>query len=400
MQLIDRIEVGVRQPRNIHVLWVDTVNMQIKWGGNGKWQNLVGKDVQNTITDIIKHLTVHDEDIKNLQDADIVITDKLNAHIADLDNPHHVTKEQVGLGNVTDEAQIPLSQKGVAGGVATLDDAGLVPSAQLPSYVDDVLEFATSDDFPAEGENGKIYVSLDTNLTYRWSGTQYVEISKSLALGETSTTAYPGDKGKQNADNIEKLTKTVYTNHIYGNISVSPNIIYKGVSSDITINYSGGISGSDEVPKFILKKAGATVEIPSGGKDSVTLNDTTPSMTYTVDVSAGGVKKSVDATVKAYWPIYTFGAVGKTVSALPSGAKMQPVVSSPKGQSYSYTVNQDEYIFIAFPEEMSINGAESSGFDIGITDSGADITIEGKGKYHVYRTQFPQDAGDYDVTFK
>lgn len=85
--------------------------------------------------------------------------------------------------------------KGAANGLAELDANGLVPSSQLPSYVDDVLEYASRSAFPATGTSGKIYVALDTNLTYRWSGTAYVEISPSLALGETSSTAYRGDRG-------------------------------------------------------------------------------------------------------------------------------------------------------------------------------------------------------------
>lgn len=72
---------------------------------------------------------------------------------------------------------------------------GVVPSSQLPSYVDDVLEFATLANFPATGETGKIYIATNTNVTYRWSGSTYVEISASLALGTTSTTAYRGDFG-------------------------------------------------------------------------------------------------------------------------------------------------------------------------------------------------------------
>lgn len=73
---------------------------------------------------------------------------------------------------------------------------GKVPSSQLPSYVDDVLEFANLASFPATGENGKIYIAIDTNITYRWTGNGYAEISASLALGETSSTAYRGDRGK------------------------------------------------------------------------------------------------------------------------------------------------------------------------------------------------------------
>lgn len=96
----------------------------------------------------------------------------------------------------SDVGAIPMSAKGAAGGVAELDSEGKVPAAQLPSFVDDVLEFATRAAFPVSGESGKIYVDTSTNLTYRWSGSSYVEISESLALGETSSTAYRGDRGK------------------------------------------------------------------------------------------------------------------------------------------------------------------------------------------------------------
>lgn len=84
---------------------------------------------------------------------------------------------------------------GVAGGLASLDINGHVPSSQLPSYVDDVLEFDNREAFPMPGETDKIYLAIDSNKSYRWGGTTYVEISSSIALGETSSTAYPGDKG-------------------------------------------------------------------------------------------------------------------------------------------------------------------------------------------------------------
>ena len=82
---------------------------------------------------------------------------------------------------------------------------GLVPSSQLPSYVDDVLEFANLASFPAIGESGKIYIAIDTNITYRWTGTGYAEISASLALGETSSTAYRGDRGKTAYDHSQTI---------------------------------------------------------------------------------------------------------------------------------------------------------------------------------------------------
>lgn len=109
--------------------------------------------------------------------------------------------------NVTLDAEdvgaIPASEKGQPNGVATLGSDGKVPSSQLPSFVDDVQEYPTRGDFPETGQDGTIYVAEDTNLTYRWSGSAYVEISPSLALGETASTAYRGDRGKAAYDHSQ-----------------------------------------------------------------------------------------------------------------------------------------------------------------------------------------------------
>lgn len=73
---------------------------------------------------------------------------------------------------------------------------GKVPSAQLPAYIDEVEEFANYASLPSTGSGAKIYVTKDNNKTYRWSGSAYVELSTSVALGETASTAYRGDRGK------------------------------------------------------------------------------------------------------------------------------------------------------------------------------------------------------------
>ena len=105
-----------------------------------------------------------------------------------------------------DVSAIPAAQKGAASGVAELDETGKVPADQLPSYVDDVLEgYLSGGKFYKEsahtteipGEAGKIYVDLATSKTYRWSGSAFTEItSGGITLGETSGTAYRGDRGK------------------------------------------------------------------------------------------------------------------------------------------------------------------------------------------------------------
>ena len=112
-----------------------------------------------------------------------------------------------------DTSRLAASLKGAANGVAELDENGKVPSSQLPSYVDDVIEGYywdgsffydaghTSEIYPPE--SGKIYIELNSGKTYRWSGSAYVEISASLALGETSSTAYRGDRGKTAYDHSQ-----------------------------------------------------------------------------------------------------------------------------------------------------------------------------------------------------
>lgn len=157
-------------------------------------------------------------------------TSTINSHVTNFQNPHQTNKSQIGLSNVTNDAQVKRSEMGANNGVATLDSSGKVVTSQLPSFVDDVLEFESKIAFPATGESGKIYVSLDTNLTYRWGGTEYVEISKSLALGETSSTAYAGNKGKAATDNINKIKSTSLSH-----IDDATPVTYS--ASKVTVNY-------------------------------------------------------------------------------------------------------------------------------------------------------------------
>lgn len=96
----------------------------------------------------------------------------------------------------------------IVGNYAPLAD-GKVPAANLPSYVDDILEYPSMSEFPRPGEDAKIYLALNTNRQYRWSGTQYSEVSPSLALGETWSTAFPGNRGKALETSLSALTESV-----------------------------------------------------------------------------------------------------------------------------------------------------------------------------------------------
>jgi hypothetical protein len=146
----------------------------------------------------------------NLYIKDTEARQNISSHVGNTSNPHSVTKSQVGLSNVTNDAQVKRSEMGAASGVATLDSAGKVPSSQLPSYVDDVLEYDTKSDFPATGEEGKIYVDKSTNTSWRRSGTTYVQIRGDLVIGTTAGTAADGGVASShysNTSNPHSVTK-------------------------------------------------------------------------------------------------------------------------------------------------------------------------------------------------
>ena len=126
----------------------------------------------------------------------------------------------LGSGDITITASgisaIPSSEKGANNGVAELDENGKVPSSQLPAFVDDVVEAyydAVTDRFYEESTfttvitpaSGKSWVDIPANKSYRWTGSVYVRVDEGVQLGETSSTAYRGDKGKANEDDIAAI---------------------------------------------------------------------------------------------------------------------------------------------------------------------------------------------------
>lgn len=102
----------------------------------------------------------------------------------------------------------------ISGNLPAARLSGVIDSANLPSYVDDVLEFDSFAKFPTKGESGKIYTALDTNKIYRWGGTTYVVISDTITLGTTHGTAGYGDESRAaynhstTTGNPHKTTKT------------------------------------------------------------------------------------------------------------------------------------------------------------------------------------------------
>lgn len=220
--------------------------------------------IDNLDDKIDKEIADREAEIDRLENKFDGVTDKLEDALQ-----KEIEDRKAGDTAITNSLNAFISTKGQPGGLAELDSTGKVPAAQLPSYVDDVLEYSTKAQFPQTGETGKIYVAKDTNLTYRWTGTQYLEISQSLALGETSSTAYPGDKGKANRDALNSMP-TKITSYLTPTTSTGElvKINYKYAAKD-GLNYGPLQDDNIDIPSATTTNAGAMSAIDKGRLDDL-----------------------------------------------------------------------------------------------------------------------------------
>lgn len=220
--------------------------------------------IDNLDNKIDKEIADREAEIDRIENKFDGVTDKLEDALQ-----KEIEDRKAGDTTITNSLNAFISTKGQPGGLAELDSTGKVPAAQLPSYVDDVLEFSTKAQFPQTGETGKIYVAKDTNLTYRWTGTQYLEISQSLALGETPSTAYSGDKGKANRDALNSMP-TKLTSYLTPTTSTGElvKINYKYAAKD-GLNYGPLQDDNIDIPSATTTNAGAMSAIDKGRLDDL-----------------------------------------------------------------------------------------------------------------------------------
>lgn len=248
-----------------------------------------------------------------------------------------LAKGDVGLSNVTNDAQVKRSEMGVANGVATLDERGKIPVSQLDGQMARVFGIekavASSTNLPSDGvsegdryyviDTKKIYERLEdswdggtdpkedtiynfrltdatgsssrTNILYRWDGKSLVEISASLALGETSGTAYEGSKGKKNADDIASLNSKVSA--IEG-LNIDATYAKKTEALGTTVNWAAGtnnatltfntISGTNKVVTLTLASTAAAGLMSKEDKTKLeSLNN------YSLPLAASGVRGGI-----------------------------------------------------------------------------------------------------------
>lgn len=241
--------------------------------------------------------------------GDVTISDGV---ITVNDNSHaHTIGNVTGLQTALD-AKIATSAKGTANGVAELDSTGKVPANQLPSFVDDVIEgYLNAGKLYKEeahtsqinGEAGKIYVDLHTNKTYRWSGSAFVVISDTIALGETSTTAYRGDKGKTAYDHSQAAhaPSNAEKNVIVG-VKVNGATISPDSSRNVSITTPTKVSELTNDSGFIT----ATANTASANKLK------TP-RTIALSGKATGTATSFDGSANVTIPVTSIDVTGLTI---------------------------------------------------------------------------------------
>lgn len=254
--------------------------------------------------------------------------------------------------------------------VATLDSNGKVPSTQLPSYVDDVVEGYLYNDVMYEeaahttvipGETGKIYVDVSTNKSYRWAGAtatvKYVEISQSLALGETATTAYRGDRGKT----------------AYDHSQVTSGNPHNVTASDVGL---GNVDNTADANKNVATAATLTT---ARKIDGVSFNGGADIIHYgTCSTTASTATKAVSCTgfnlVTGAWIAVTFTV---TNTAAASGLKLDVAGTGAKNIRYRNAVLPDNSVLSADRTYMFVYDGTSYQLigDLDTTGSFTDINM-------------------------
>ena len=279
-----------------------------------------------------------------------------------------------------------INSKGAPNGLASLNESGIIPSAQLPSYVDDVIEVDTFSNLPGTGESGKIYIVQDTNLTYRWSGTDYVEISKSLALGETSSTAYSGDKGKATTDKLNRIPDKLITDTVNVNQSTTKAVLnfttYRQEAQQVgrntltitsaTISQAGLMSSSDKTKLDGLKdQAGITSDIDAVQTNLETHinNKSNPHKVTKDQVGLGNVDNTSDANKPISNATQT--ALNGKFSATDGNALKQRVDNIPELVATDITVDSDNDSVNISLDKTSIVDGTLSGTTININSATA-----------------------------
>lgn len=359
-------------------------------------------------SDLIVHKNYN---ISGIDDVSILPTDTVYKAIAKLDVKGNSTNSRV------DKAEINIS--GLTDNYNTLKGRldNINSAYQFVASVDSLDKLKS---YPVDNNtqvrNGAVF---NVNAAFTLGDKPYpagtnVAVNATVAAGTAITDAQLDPLGGQVdvsaiTGDIDSLRKVVYNNHAQAQISVSPNVIFKGTDTKVIVSWRASLQGLDN-PKinYIVKKGDSNFYPDSVTREeffaevtskSDTVNDNT---TYNLTATVEGVNLTRSASVTAVYPIYYKSETGD-VTALPDGAVQyaNPVTSA--NITVTYNPSSTCYLYIFIPDSMSITTAQfnsaSGNSPLPITQQN-NITVDGKGTYKVYRSAMRQVAGSYSVTYK
>lgn len=209
----------------------------------------------------------------------------------------------------------------IATGIDVSKLSGIINSSNLPSYVDDVLEYANFASLPPTGESGKIYLTIDTNRSYRWSGSQYVQITDTTALWGSITGTLADQTDLINYV-VPQTRSVIAGTGLTGGGQLSSNVTLNLGNTAVTPGSYGSSSG---VPSFTVDAQGRLTQasevsingfLPTGGsagqilaKNSATNYDTAWIDNYAKEL-VQTIKNSTHTTLTKGQVVYISGSDG------------------------------------------------------------------------------------------
>lgn len=298
--------------------------------------------------------------------SDVGALTDLLADKADVNHTHAFTKADVGLNNVDNtsdlnkpistatqtalNAKVNTSAIGAANGIASLDATGKVPSGQLPSYVDDVVEGTNLAAFPTTGETGKIYVALDTNKTYRWGGSTYSEISSGAVTsvaGKTGVVSLvKADVGLGNVDNTSDANKPIST-ATQTALNSKVDATSAQTLSNKTIDAGIHTNGYTEESATNNSGSAFTVDLANGSYQTIVLTANTTLTFPSATVAGKGltllIKQDATGNRTVTWPSNVVWPNGTAPTITPGINKTDKLVFTTDGNNWLGSVAGQNY---------------------------------------------------------
>ena len=270
-------------------------------------------------------------------------------------------------GDVEWASVIPASEKGTASGVAELDSNGKVPSSQLPSFVDDVVEGyykAADDRFYEEStfttlippESGKSWVDIAGNKSYRWSGSAYVRVDEGVQLGETSDTAYRGDRGKTAYD----FSQTPYSStpemdgtgsagsssawargdHVHPSDTTKADKVSGAVNGDVPLlNGSGNLTDSGMKPGLDTSDwSDIMTPLPGQPTEGIIISPEERQVGWYYNMDGSGTKKPIYQKTIVASPITSSGISINILGQMNNVSTIVSLTGLLKGQAGTYSI--------------------------------------------------------------